>query len=114
MLAELEAGEVLEGGAVRPKWHYDALLRMQLDPNRPGPSDTIHAVIVATVKETRETLEATIKSVIGSDFNMKQVIFILAYEERAGQETEIAARPAGRIFDVEIQIGRKQPADRFR
>ncbi len=88
MLAELDAGEVLEAGAVRPKWHYDSLIRSQLDPNRPGPSDIIHAVIVATFKETRETLEATIKSVVGSDFDMKQVILILAYEGRAGQETE--------------------------
>src|SRR6476469_537177 len=29
MLSELEAGEVLEPGAVRPKWHYDSLLRSQ-------------------------------------------------------------------------------------
>jgi hypothetical protein len=87
MLAELEAGEVLEPAARRPKWHYDALLRMAVDPNRPGPDDIIHAVIIATVKETKETLEATVRSVLASDFNMKQVIFILAYEERGGEET---------------------------
>lgn len=88
MLVELEAGEVLEPAARRPKWHYDALLRMAVDPNRPGPDDIIHAVIIATVKETKETLEATVRSVLASDFNMKQVIFVLAYEERGGAETE--------------------------
>lgn len=102
MLAELEAGEVLEPGAVRPKWHYDSLLRMQVDPNRPGPSDIIHAVIVATVKETRETLEATIKSVVGSDFDMKQVLFILAYEGRAGEETEERAHLLVEEFRAEF------------
>lgn len=88
MLAELTAGEVLEPSARRPKWHYDSLLHMAIDPNRPGPDDIIHAVIIATVKETKETLEATVRSVLASDFNMKQVIFILAYEERGGEETE--------------------------
>src|SRR6185369_15570558 len=88
MLAELKAGVVLEPGSHRPKWHYDALLRMAVDPNRPGPDDIIHAIIVATVKETKETLEATVRSVLGSDYNMKQVIFVLAYEERGGAETE--------------------------
>src|SRR3954468_13313185 len=34
MVAELTAGEVLETGFRRPKWHYDALLRMTVDPNR--------------------------------------------------------------------------------
>lgn len=92
MLAELEAGEVLEPGARRPKWHYDSLLRMAVDPNRPGPDDIIHAVIIATVKETKETLEATVRSVLASDFNMKQVIFILAYEERGGEETRQRAK----------------------
>lgn len=88
MLGELTAGEVLEPGARRPKWHYDSILRMGLEPNRPGPDDIIHAIIIATVKETKETLEATVRSVLASDFNMKQVIFVLAYEERGGADTE--------------------------
>lgn len=88
MLSELQTGEVSEAGAVRPKWHYEGMMRAQLDPKRPGPSDVIHAVIIATVNETRETLEATIKSVIDSDIDMKQVLLILAYEGRAGAPTK--------------------------
>jgi cellulose synthase/poly-beta-1,6-N-acetylglucosamine synthase-like glycosyltransferase len=102
MLAELEAGEVLEAGAWRPKWHYDAMLQMAVDPNRPGPDDIIHAIIVATVKETKETLEATIRSVLASDFNMKQVIFILAYEERGGEETEDRANQLIKEFHADF------------
>jgi hypothetical protein len=71
MLDELEAGQVAES-AWRPKWHAEALRYKAADPNRPGPSDIIHAIIIATVKETKETLEATVRSVLASDYNMKR------------------------------------------
>lgn len=90
MLMELEAGEVEDAHAKRPKWHYEALLRRQVQPNV-APSDIVHAIIVATVKETKETLEPTIKSILASDYDMKKVIFILAYEERGGEQTETQA-----------------------
>lgn len=113
MLAELEAGEVTEAGAIRPKWHYDALLRMQIDPNRPGPSDIVHAIIIATVKETKETLEATVRSLIASDYDMKQVILIFAYEGRAGVETETRVNEliAEFRYDFQDAFGVCHPAD---
>ena len=88
MLVELEAGEVVEGGEPRPQWHIDALLRTQVQPLFVPPSQIIQAIIVATYKETKEVLQPTIESILASDFNMKQVIFILAYEERGGERTE--------------------------
>jgi hypothetical protein len=88
MLKELEAGKVPEHNVKRPKWHLDVLLRSQVQPLFMPPSQVIHAVIIATVKETREVLELTIESVLASDFNMKNVLFILAYEERGGERTE--------------------------
>ena len=91
MLTELEAGEVEDPHVKRPKWHYEAMLRRQVQPNI-APSEVIHAVIVATVKETRQTLAATIDSIMASDYNMKQVIFILAYEERGGEQVETQAQ----------------------
>jgi cellulose synthase/poly-beta-1,6-N-acetylglucosamine synthase-like glycosyltransferase len=113
MVSELEVGEITEFNAVRPKWHYDALLKTGLEPNRPKPSEVIHAVIIATVKETRETLEATFQSVINSDFDMKQVLIVLAYEGRAGQETEARANELiadykGRVMDA---FAVKHPSD---
>src|SRR5882757_9570818 len=90
MLVELESGTV-EPHAKRPKWHRDALQRAQARPPLVAPSDIIHAVIIATVKETRETLAATIESVLAADYDMKQVICILAYEARGGEQTEIQA-----------------------
>ncbi len=113
MLAELEAGEVADAGSKRPKWHYEALLRMAIDPNRPGPSDIVHAVMIATVKETKETLEATVKSLIASDYDMKQVILIFAYEGRAGVETETRVNEliAEFRYDFQDAFGVCHPAD---
>lgn len=87
MLAELEAGKV-NANAKRPKWHLETLARLDKRPLLMPPSEVVHAIIIATVSETEEILQETIKSVLASDYNMKQVIFVLAYEGRAGQATE--------------------------
>jgi cellulose synthase/poly-beta-1,6-N-acetylglucosamine synthase-like glycosyltransferase len=91
MLKELEAGQVSSHNVKRPKWHLDALVRSQVQPLLMPPSEVIHAIIVATYKEAREVLQPTIESVIASDFSMKNVILVLAYEGRAGEETEALA-----------------------
>ncbi len=88
MLQELADGVVSSPQAKRPKWHYDALARTQVKPLLMPPSEVIHAVIIATYKESRDILVPTIESVLASDFDMKQIIFILAYEERGGAQTE--------------------------
>jgi cellulose synthase/poly-beta-1,6-N-acetylglucosamine synthase-like glycosyltransferase len=90
MVDELDAGEI-KPGLKRPKWHYAALARKQIQPLFVSPNDVIHAVIVATYKEAKETLVPTIESVLNSDYDMKKVIFILAYEERGGKQTEVRA-----------------------
>ena len=87
MLKELSMGTVSQN-AKRPKWHTNVVQRSQTQPILMPPEQIIHAVIIATYKEAREVLEPTIQSVLKSDFNMKQVIFVLAYEERAGESTE--------------------------
>ena len=88
------SGKVPEEHGRFPKWHYAALQRylrqrQSADPavRHVAPDEIVHAVIIATVKESREVLEPTIQSVLASDYNMKQVLFVLAYEERAGVET---------------------------
>ena len=88
MLKELEAGEVQSPTEQRPKWHYDALLRLSVQPKVVEPSEIIHAVIIATYKEVREVLQPTIEAVIKSNYDMKKVIFMIAYEERGGEATE--------------------------
>lgn len=94
MLRELAAGKV-DTHAKRPKWHRSAVQRSStmVQPLLMPPSQVIHAVIIATYKESRDILEPTIKSVLASDFDTKkQVIFILAYEERGGEQTRNRAQ----------------------
>lgn len=92
LVRELQAGEVADAAAIRPKWHYDNLIRLQVQPMQVKPDDVLHAVIIATYNEAREVLEPTIQSVIRSEFDMKKVIFILAYEERGGEQVDRQAK----------------------
>jgi len=62
------------------------------------PDEVVHAIIVATYKESREVLEPTIQSVLDSAFDMKKVIFVLAYEERGGKEPEDRAKQLVKEF----------------
>jgi cellulose synthase/poly-beta-1,6-N-acetylglucosamine synthase-like glycosyltransferase len=71
----------------RPKWHYKNLRRLYLRKYQLKPSELIHAVIIATVNESREVLEPTIQAVLDSEFDNKRVILVIAYEARAGEQT---------------------------
>jgi cellulose synthase/poly-beta-1,6-N-acetylglucosamine synthase-like glycosyltransferase len=87
MLKELSTGKV-DGRRTLPKWHKEIVERLAANPSDLMPDDQIHAIIIATVKESREILEPTIQSVIANNYDMKKVILVLAYEGRAGQSTE--------------------------
>lgn len=87
LIHDLEKGEI-DPRAKRPKWHYENLLRLGSSPMVVKPNDVLHAIIIATYNEAREVLEPTIKSVLASEYDMKKVIFILAYEERGGKDVE--------------------------
>jgi len=98
MLQELEVGEV-NPRAKRPKWHVAEIKRSLAErPLLMPPSEVIHAIIIATYKESKEILQPTIESVLASDFDMKKVILILAYEERGGAETEKQAKALIRSY----------------
>src|SRR5579859_7436859 len=86
LVAEVEAGEVADALVHRPKWHYDNLLRLSVQPPVVRPSELIHAVILATYNESQEVVEPTIQSLVHAEYDVKEhVIFILAYEERGGE-----------------------------
>ncbi len=92
MVHELEAGHI-NALAKRPKWHHNVVRRSLERPLLMPPSQVVHAIIMATVKETEDILRPSIEAILASDFGMKeQVIFILAYEGRAGAETEQRAK----------------------
>lgn len=91
-VAELQAGEVADASAKRPKWHYDNLLRLRVKPMMVKPDEVLHVVIIATYNEAREVLEPTIQSILRSEYDMKKVVLILAYEERGGKRVEDQAQ----------------------
>lgn len=88
LLSELEDDRVADAAAKRPDWHYDNLLRLRVQQARVRPSELYHAVIIATVKESREVLEPTIESVISANYDTKKIILVLAYEDRGGPQTQ--------------------------
>lgn len=91
LLKDLQQGKVGDYEGERPDWHATNLERIARNPVPVKPDDVIHVVIIATVKEAREVLEPTIKRLIASHYDMKKVIMVIAYEERAGEETKARA-----------------------
>lgn len=86
--ADLEVGEAGTNQVVRPKWHYAVLKRLADRGAVFKPSEVVHAVIIATVNESREVLEPTIQAVAGADYDSKEIILVIAYEARAGKPAE--------------------------
>lgn len=98
MLQELQAGEILDHDhqAKRPAWHAENVAKMQAGQSVFKPQDVIHVIMIATYNEAREVLEPTIQSVVASNFDMKKVILVLAYEERGG---ELVDKQANELVD---------------
>ena len=112
MLHEVAEGKVQEGRTV-PKWHTKIVARLAEKPSTIMPGEIIHAVIIATYNESREVLEPTIQSVLASNFNMKQVILMIAYEERGGERTEEISKDLIRQYKGEFldAMAIKHPQD---
>jgi cellulose synthase/poly-beta-1,6-N-acetylglucosamine synthase-like glycosyltransferase len=92
LLEELRTGKVEQPDRQIPTWHYENIKRIQEEPTPIKVDDVIHAIIIATYNEAREVLEPTIQSVIASEYDMKKVILVLAYEERGGPDVEANAQ----------------------
>lgn len=75
--------------------HRENLRLMAADPaSFPRPSQLYQAVIVAAYNESYDVLQPTIESVKNTTYNNKQIILVLAYEERGGVDI---ARTATRL-----------------
>ncbi len=57
--------------------------RLLLDPDQ-----LYHAVILATYNESMDILEPSVKALTSVDYPTKQIMLIIAYEERGGEQTE--------------------------
>ncbi len=87
LLDEVENKEIPKN-AKRPKWHRENVQRLHEVSHAVKPSDLIHVAMIATYNESREVLEPTIQSVLASEYDMKKVILMIAYEERGGPHTK--------------------------
>lgn len=89
LMADLDAGEVVSSKRIeRPNWHHKNLKLLGTRELDIRPSQIIHAVIIATVNESREVLEPTVQALLASDYDPKKMIVVFAYEGRAGREAE--------------------------
>lgn len=94
LIDDIEAGEVVEHHqhVLRPDWHHRNIERLRSKPSVVAASEIIHAIVIATYNESIEVLEPTIQSVVNSDFDIKRVILVIAYEERGGSQTSRTAQ----------------------
>ncbi len=88
LAADLDAGKVLPKRTERPAWHHKNLRLLGTRSLQVKPSELWHAVIIATVNESREVLEPTLQAVLGADYDPKRIILVMAYEGRAGRPAE--------------------------
>ena len=91
--ADLEILEPHTSGA--PKWHARNLERVGEyipDQLRIKPSEVYHAVIIAFYNESKDVVGPTVQSVVNSDYDLKKIILVLAYEERGGPEADKLAK----------------------
>lgn len=82
LLDDLQAG--VDTQLEAPSWHAENIARSR----NLQPRDVIHAIVIAAYNETREILEPTIQSVLDSDYDMRKVILVIAYEGRDGAPSE--------------------------
>jgi cellulose synthase/poly-beta-1,6-N-acetylglucosamine synthase-like glycosyltransferase len=94
LVADLEIGKPTDVKIERPAWHLRNLSFLYRREVNNLPSELVHAVIVATVNESREVLEPTLQSIINADYDTSKMILVIAYEGRAGTATE------GRVNDL--------------
>lgn len=113
MLQELEAGEVADPQAKRPKWHYENLLRLQVKAARVQPSEITHVLMIAAYNEGRDVLEPTVQAVLKGKFDMKRVILVFAYEERGGDAIHATVQDLVKLYGKHFKhaMAVKHPAD---
>lgn len=90
LLADIEKGEVTVENA--PAWHIKNIARLADRPAKVKPSEAVHVMMVAAYNETIDIIEPTIQSVLESNYDMKKVILVMAYEGRDGAQSEEAVK----------------------
>ena len=75
-----------------PKWHAENINRLKSQPGLIKPDDAVHLLIVAIYNESRDIVQPTIESIIKSNYDMKKIMLVIAYEERGPKHTRKLAK----------------------
>lgn len=113
LVADVEAGEIVGRKIERPRWHVHNLKLLENRVSDIKPFDLTHAVIIATVNESREVLEPTIQAVLANSYDSQRVILVIAYEGRAGQEAEERVKELVKLYEGKFKhiMAIKHPAN---
>jgi hypothetical protein len=98
LCADIDAGEVIGKSIVRPKWHHKNLSLLDTREHDFRPKDLTHALVVATVNESREVLEPTIQAILAAKYDPAKMILVIAYEGRAGREAETRVKDLLKLY----------------
>ena len=71
---------------ISPKWHRKNLIRQKTRPKSEliAKEDIHHLIIIAVYNETIDVVEPTIQSLLKTNYDLKKMIIVIAYEERGG------------------------------
>ena len=79
--------------------HVENLRALSVAPeDYPNPDSIYHAVIMVAYNEGMETLVPTVEAVRDTTFPNEKIIFVMAYEERGGEEMESNAKELKKMF----------------
>lgn len=98
LIADINEGRITATDAKRPKWHMRNMDLLSSRSHNYKPEDVTHAVIIATVDESREVLEPTIQAVLSSNYKKEKMILVLAYEGRAGKDAEKRVKELIKVY----------------
>lgn len=101
--ADIDAGEATGAQVDRPHWHLKNLSLLHTRDIDLRPKELFHAVIIATVNESREVLEPTIQAVLASDYDPKRMVLVIAYEGRAGKPAEERVKELLKLYGGEFK-----------
>lgn len=90
MINELSSGKVDQPSKFVPTWHYENVTQNIAEQSPITPDNIVHVAMVAAYNETIDVLEPTVLSILDSDYDMKKVILVFAYEGRDGARSEEA------------------------
>lgn len=90
-LEDLEDPESALEKPALSKAHTINLRQLAMTTNHKKPSEIYNIVIIATYNESREVLEPTIRTILDSDYDLKRLILVIAYEERGGESVASTA-----------------------